>query len=98
MTWPTSMLAAIPQASREVFVTEQSPGLNQSPPYVDVDLYGSDVPLQSAVAANGGEADAPALAAFGRRWGSGAMLDAARDANENPPRWHAFDARGFRLD
>jgi putative acyl-CoA dehydrogenase len=92
------MLAAIPQASREVFVTEQSPGLNQSPPYVDVDLYGSDLPLQSAVAANGAGADAPALAAFGRRWGSGEMLDAAREANENPPRLHAFDTRGFRLD
>jgi putative acyl-CoA dehydrogenase len=98
MTRPTSMLAAIPQASREVFVTEQSPGLNRSPPYVDVDLYASDLPLQSAVAANGGEADAPALAAFGRRWGSAQMFDAAREANENPPRLHAFDARGFRLD
>ena len=29
--------------------------LNQSPPYVDVDLYASDRPLQSAVAANGGD-------------------------------------------
>ena len=28
---------------------------NQSPPYVDVDLYTSDLPLQAAVAANGGE-------------------------------------------
>ena len=27
--------------------------LNQSPPYVDVDLYASDPPLQSAVAGNG---------------------------------------------
>ena len=30
--------------------------LNQSPPYVDVDLYGSDQPLREAVAANGGRA------------------------------------------
>ena len=28
--------------------------LTQSPPYVDVDLYGSDKPLQGAVATNGG--------------------------------------------
>ena len=28
--------------------------LNQSPPYVDVDLYASDAPLSDAVAANGG--------------------------------------------
>ena len=27
--------------------------LNQSPPYVDVDLYASDAPLQDAVAASG---------------------------------------------
>src|SRR5262249_27603228 len=44
--------------------------LNQSPPYVDVDLYASDRPLQSAVAANGGERDAAALSAFGQHWGT----------------------------
>ena len=36
---------------------------NQSPPYVDVDLYASDPPLQDAVAANGGDAEAQALSA-----------------------------------
>ena len=36
--------------------------LNQSPPYVDIDLYASDRPLADAVAANGGGRDAPALA------------------------------------
>jgi putative acyl-CoA dehydrogenase len=71
---------------------------NQSPPYVDVDLYASDRPLQAAVAANGGEAEAPALAAFGRHWGTAAMLDLARQANENPPKLKAFDAQGFRRD
>ena len=43
---------------------------NQSPPYVDIDLYASDRALQSAVAANGGEHDAAALSAFGKRWGT----------------------------
>jgi putative acyl-CoA dehydrogenase len=71
---------------------------NQSPPYVDVDLYASDQPLQAAVAANGGGDDAPALAAFGRHWGAAAMLDLARQANENPPKLKAFDAQGFRRD
>jgi putative acyl-CoA dehydrogenase len=71
---------------------------NQSPPYVDVDLYTSDLPLQAAVAANGGEGDAQALAAFGRHWGTAAMLDLARQANENPPRLKVFDAQGFRRD
>jgi putative acyl-CoA dehydrogenase len=79
-------------------MTEASLGLNQSPPFVDVDLYGGDLPLQNAVAANGARAEAPALAEFGRRWASAEMFDTARQANENPPRLHAYDARGFRLD
>ena len=72
--------------------------LNQSPPYVDVDLYASDRPLQRAVAANGGEHDAAALSAFGQHWGSAEMFDLARAANEHPPELKAFDARGNRRD
>ena len=72
--------------------------LNQSPPYVDVDLYASDRPLQSAVAANGGARDAAALSAFGKHWGTAEMFDLARAANENPPELKAFDARGNRRD
>src|SRR6516164_2276568 len=72
--------------------------LNQSPPYVDVDLYGSDAPLQAAVAANGGAGENADLSAFGRRWGSAEMLDLARQANENVPKLKAFDAKGFRRD
>src|SRR5215471_9603739 len=72
--------------------------LNQSPPYVDVDLYASDRPLQSAVAANGGARDAAALSAFGKHWGRAEMFDLARAANENPPELKAFDARGNRRD
>src|SRR5262245_18449472 len=70
---------------------------NQSPSYVDVDLYASDLPLQRAVAANGGLEDSAALSAFGRRWGAGNMFDLGRQANENPPKLRAFDAKGFRL-
>ena len=44
--------------------------LNQSPPYLDVDLYASDQPLRNAVASNGGDGDAAALSAFGKQWGS----------------------------
>src|SRR5215475_8976733 len=72
--------------------------LNQSPPYVDVDLYASDRPLQGAVAANGGARDAAALSAFGKHWGTAEMFDLARAANANPPELKAFDAKGFRLD
>jgi putative acyl-CoA dehydrogenase len=67
--------------------------LNQSPPYLDVDLYASDQALQGAVAANGGAGEAAALSAFGKRWGSAEMFDLARQANENPP--NAPDARAF---
>ncbi len=71
---------------------------NQSPPYVDVNLYGSDRPLQDAVAANGAKGEAAALSAFGKRWGAAEMFEQARLANENPPRLRSFDAKGFRRD
>src|ERR1700730_8652080 len=72
--------------------------LNQSPPYVDVDLYGSDQPLRNAVAVNGGGEESAALAEFGRHWGTAEMFELARAANENPPKLRTFDAKGFRLD
>ena len=56
--------------------------LNQSPPYVDVDLYASDPPLQSAVAAQGGNGEAAELSAFGKHWGSAQMLDLAVEVDE----------------
>jgi putative acyl-CoA dehydrogenase len=72
--------------------------LNQSPPYVDVDLCASDQPLRNAVASNGGDGDAAALSAFGKHWGSAGMFELGRQANENPPRLKTFDAKGFRRD
>src|SRR5262245_29693266 len=78
--------------------TDTQAVFNQSPPYEDVDLYGSDRPLQEAVAANGAGGEAAALAAFGRHWGSAAMFEAARLANENPPKLRAFDPHGRRID
>jgi putative acyl-CoA dehydrogenase len=71
---------------------------NQAPALEDIDVYGSDRPLQEAVAANGAGGEAAALAAFGRHWGSATMFDQARLANENPPKLRAFDAQGRRLD
>src|SRR4249919_307190 len=72
--------------------------LNQSPPYVDVDLYASDQPLRGAVAGNGGEGDAAALSAFGKHWGSADMFELGRLANENPPELKTLDAKGYRRD
>jgi putative acyl-CoA dehydrogenase len=72
--------------------------LNQSPPYEDVDLYASDLPLREAVKANGAGDEAAALAAFGRQWGTAEMFAAARQANENTPKLRTFDPKGFRRD
>lgn len=77
-------------ASDEVF--------NQSPPFEDVDLFTLDRPLADAVAANGGKDDAAALSEFGKQWGSAAMAQRGRLANENTPKLKLFDARGFRRD
>src|ERR1700728_522888 len=71
---------------------------NQSPPYENVDLFDSDAPLKEAVAANGGAGELASLSTFGRTWGSAEMLALGRQANENPPKLHAFDAKGFRRD
>ena len=71
---------------------------NQSPPYEDVDLFASDRALRDAVAANGAGAEAAALSEFGRRWGTAAMFEAARVANENTPKLRTFDTKGFRRD
>src|ERR1044072_8836201 len=71
---------------------------NQSPPYEDVDLFTSDRALRDAVQANGGGGEVAALCEFGRRWGTAAMFDAARLANEHTPTLKTFDAKGFRRD
>jgi putative acyl-CoA dehydrogenase len=71
---------------------------NQSPPFVDVDLYATDRPLQEAVTANGGTAPPEVLSAFGRHWGSAEMFEQARLANEYPPKLKTYDPKGRRLD
>jgi len=71
---------------------------NQSPPYENVDPFASDAPLQDAVAANGGASEIAALTAFGQQWGVAEMFTLGRQANENPPKLHRFDSKGFRSD
>jgi putative acyl-CoA dehydrogenase len=71
---------------------------NQSPPFENVDLYAGDRALQDAVAANGAGSEVRALSEFGRRWGTAAMFEAARLANENTPKLRTFDTKGFRRD
>ncbi|QQO17787.1 acyl-CoA dehydrogenase family protein [Bradyrhizobium diazoefficiens] len=77
-------------ATHEVF--------NQSPPFEDVDLFAMDRPLVEAVKANGGAAAERELSEFGRHWGSAAMADRGRLANENTPKLRTFDAKGNRRD
>jgi putative acyl-CoA dehydrogenase len=84
------MTTPAPHDTHEVF--------NQSPPYVDVDLFASDRPLQEAVVANGAADEAKALSKFGRHWGTAEMVEQARLANENRPKLKTFDAKGHRRD
>src|SRR5260221_2619834 len=72
--------------------------LNQSPPFWDVDLFTSDAPLVDAVAVNGGGSLHSELSEFGRHWGSAAMAERGRLANENTPKLRTFDSRGNRRD
>jgi putative acyl-CoA dehydrogenase len=71
---------------------------NQSPPFCDVNLFNCDVPLVETVAANGARDHAEELSLFGRLWGSAAMAERGRLANENPPKLKTYDGRGFRRD
>lgn len=77
-------------ATHEVF--------NQSPPFEDIDLFAMDRPLVDAVKANGGAAAERELSQFGKHWGSAAMADRGRAANENTPKLRSFDANGNRRD
>lgn len=77
-------------ATHEVF--------NQSPPFEDIDLFAVDRPLVEAVKANGGAAAERELSQFGTHWGSAAMADRGRVANENTPKLRSFDAKGNRRD
>ncbi len=71
---------------------------NQSPPFTDVDLFHVDRPLVDAVAGNGGASAAKELSEFGKQWGSAAMAERGRIANENTPKLRTFDSRGNRRD
>src|SRR5437899_4454272 len=71
---------------------------NQSPPFEDVSLYAVGRPLVEAVAANGGASAEAGLSEFGKHWGSAAMAERGRLANENTPKLRIFDSRGNRRD
>ena len=72
--------------------------LNQSPPFEDIDLFATDRPLVEAVAMNEASSAYVDHSDFGQLWGSAAMAQRGRLANENPPKLKTFDARGNRSD
>jgi len=70
---------------------------NAPPPLFPYDAWATDLPLREAMAREGAGWANDELA----RWGpiaGGEAQQLARLANENPPRLHAFDAFGRRLD
>jgi putative acyl-CoA dehydrogenase len=71
---------------------------NQSPPFVDVNLFTSDTALQEAVRREGAAQAYENLSAFGGLVGSAASLELGRLANEHPPQLESFDPRGDRID
>jgi putative acyl-CoA dehydrogenase len=72
--------------------------LNQPPPLVDYDLFGSDRALKEAAAREGAEWALDELGRFGRTLGSAETIEAGRLANAYPPVPHLFDRYGRRID
>ncbi|MDX2201862.1 MAG: acyl-CoA dehydrogenase family protein [Hyphomicrobiaceae bacterium] len=71
---------------------------NQSPAFVDVNLFTLDHALHEAVAREGAGQHAKRLAAAGAAFGSEAAFEHGRLANENPPKLKTFDMKGRRID
>ncbi|MBI5264599.1 MAG: isovaleryl-CoA dehydrogenase [Bradyrhizobium sp.] len=82
--------------TQPIFATHEV--FNQSPPFEDVNLFAADRPLVEAVKAYGGAAAEKELSEFGQQWGSAAMAERGRLANENTPKLRTFDSRGNRRD
>ncbi len=71
-------------------------GANQPPPFENVNLFASDLPLREAMRRAG--VDAEALEAFGADYGSAETMELGRLANENPPRLRLVEPDGERAD
>jgi putative acyl-CoA dehydrogenase len=71
---------------------------NQSPPFVDRNLFLDDCALRDGAAAAGVDAAGETLAEFGAACGGAEAMELGRLANEFPPRLRLVDARGNRVD
>ena len=83
-------MAAAPFETHEV--------LNQPPPLVDYDLFGSDRALTEAVVREGASWALDELGAFGRTLGRAETIEVGRLANAYPPVPRLFDRYGRRID
>lgn len=71
---------------------------NQPPALPDIDLYASDTVLQEATLREGAAWALPWLGEVGRELGLASQADLGRLANQYPPLFKPFDARGNRID
>jgi putative acyl-CoA dehydrogenase len=71
---------------------------NQSPAFVDVNLFASDRALRDAITREGADWAAADLDTFGGVAGSATAIELGRRANAHPPELHSFDAQGRRID
>lgn len=79
----------------EQFVTHSVD--NQPRPFIDVNLYDTDLALREAVAREGGDWGSQALQDYGAIAG-GELMRLGFEANEHKPRLKLFDRYGHRLD
>jgi putative acyl-CoA dehydrogenase len=71
---------------------------NQPPPFENINLFETDVPLREAVQRSGCNSHADGLHAFGACAGSAEVMEWAADANAFVPRLKCFDRFGRRVD
>ncbi|QBR72680.1 DNA alkylation response protein [Beijerinckiaceae bacterium] len=76
----------------------EAASFNQTPPFENIDLFTTDLPLREALGRAGVDCEAADLAAFGRDFGSAETIQLGRLANENPPRLYVVDPTGTRSD
>src|ERR687886_309328 len=85
-----------PRGGRELFETHEV--FNQSPTFVDENLYATDKVLREAVSREGGPEAQQGLQAWGAVCGSAETLDLGRLANAHGPVLRTHDAKGRRVD
>jgi putative acyl-CoA dehydrogenase len=85
-----------PNARSDPFRTHEV--LNQPPPLVDIDVYGSDRALTEAVAREAAGWAAERLGVWGRALGSAEVIEQGFLANRYPPVLKAYDRFGHRID